>query len=317
MKSASGGKRLRQGLGERRLDGRVAGEQAGQAEHDAGRSGWSRTARRRPGRWRAGHPAPARRCRGPATMAATRGRPRTRSTIAPGSIAPAGQSRTSSNRPGWTDLAGDPARAGDQRPDLAAPDVAPAAELDALEPTGRAPSRRSSTVVKWTLAAARMRLGLGQRDPVGGRRHRSVACWSVDDAAGVGRRRGRARARPRRPAAVASDDFVEPDGRLGVPTTCESEPSAVRVRLDEPAGCADRRSFFAQPEPLKWIAGAVERLAHRSAAAQRAGRGAVVVDAMDDLEPRGRRRRSRSRRWASDRSGWRQPRSRRMPHLGQ
>ena len=123
--------------------GIAGGEPASQRRAPAASSGSRRTAPRTRARWRAGRRPRGRRCRGPRgtrRRAAAPGRepgtPRT-------SIAWPGSAAQVLEQDGLEILGADPARGGDQGPDLAAADEPPAAELDALQASRRGPSRRS------------------------------------------------------------------------------------------------------------------------------------------------------------------------------
>ena len=76
-----------------------------------------------------------------------------------------------------------------------------------------------------------------------------------------------------------------------------------------------RRSFFAQPEPLKWIAGVANAFLIGAAAAQRALGRRLRVDAAQDLEPLAAVRAVVVVQGHVEARA--QPRRRRMPHFGQ
>ena len=242
----------------------------------------------------------------------------------------------SSNRPGWRSLGTDGPRRCDQRPDLAALDVAPSAELDALELAGARPAadrRRREVDVGGLEDLGR----LGQRDPVGrgaGHLSRPRPGWGLRlRAGGRGSRRsalaGSARSALGRDLGLGSPDDRQP--RSGVPGRAARRvaagPSPPARR--RPSSRRRRRGpSWPSPEPLKWTVGTTNALRIASAA-HRAGLGSVAVDPVDDLHPMPARACTRSRRWARDewsscgsrcrsvRSAVDQPRSRRMPHFGQ
>ncbi len=162
-------------------------------------------------------------------------------------------------------------------------------------------------VVKWTLTAASSSCGLGQGDPVSGAGHRQSPVEPVEDdvavldelaaAAPAVATRAAAFARTARPA-VAGVLAARSARRCSIRRRRRTNRNRTRRDPSSSEALVARRSFLAQPEPLKWMVGGVERLLDGAPAADRAGRGRVRVDAVDDLEPGRRRRRSRSRRGA-------------------
>ena len=99
------------------------------------------------------------------------------------------------------------------------------------------------------------------------------SCRSPDDSCRAGAARRRSRPGPVEPSSPA------PSRRRS------SDPPSEPLDDADFAGARPPRSFFAQPDPLKWIAGAV--IALRIGPLPQSGQvvGPVGVDAVDDLEP--------------------------------
>ena len=165
-----------------------------------------------------------------------------------------GQSRQSSNRPGLDVRRPDPARGGDQGPHLAPPDVAAPTELDALEPAGRAPSRPIVDGREVDVGGGQDGLRLGQGDPVGGRRHRSVGLGASRvcraPLGDLARRSARRRRRPPSSPPVVAAAAASPSFDVAVvavrrlrrrpspPMPRRSPPSSAAV--DEPPRATSR-----------------------------------------------------------------------------
>ena len=267
-------------------------------------------------RWRSGRGARAREA------------PERRTRIAP----VVGQPRISSNRPGWRSARPHPPRTGDECLHLAAPDEPAAAQLDALELAGPGPAadrRRPEADVGGAEDLRR----LGEADPVGGGAGHSVGRRDRPPTRGA--------RRCREPGArAASAAGRGPLRRLGLRRRLRSTvvglglrgPAAPRSAVPSApcraargrsvaGGCLpcrlELRSFFAQPEPLKWIVGAENALRTGRGAADRAGVRAAGGDAVDHLEPMAVRADVVVGRHRRGRRASRQPRRRRMPHFGQ
>ena len=180
------------------------------------------------------------------------------------------QSRSSLEEGRLDGVRGHPSGPRDQRPDLPTADIAPATQLDALQPPVACPAtdRRGREM---HVGGSEDRLRLGERDPVVGRGHpvsrrsrpgtawragchrfsRPTSCRSSSAPAGL-------EAFP--PAAsaslvVASASLVGLSASLPPEPSSPPEPSVSAFAPD--LTVAARRSFLAQPEPLKWIAAAV------------------------------------------------------------
>jgi hypothetical protein len=143
---------------------------------------------------------------------------------------------------------------GDQGADLAAPDEPAATELDALHLAGSGPAtdgRRLEPDVRRRQDSR----GLLEADPVARRRsHRqSSELVEVEDAP------LEELEPPVDPDSVDAADEVEPRSVADPSFELESfEPELLLAFVVVPL--VDERSFFAQPEPLKWIAGLTSAL---------------------------------------------------------
>lgn len=185
----------------------------------------------------------------------------------------------------------------DQGADLAAPDVSATAELDAREASAACPGP-DGLGSEVDVGGGEDLGGLAQRDPVGGSSHRRQSPLSVDEPdepdEGAPSEPDEPELvedpdvpleplepdEPDEPELVEDPDVpLEPDESELVedepelplepppsPEPVASPPLASFFSLDPDAAAAalvaaePPRSFFAQPEPLKWIAGVVNCL---------------------------------------------------------
>ena len=185
--------------------------------------------------------------------------------------------------------------------------------------------------------------GLGQRDPVGGGGHRGQSPraggarrpespMEPDDARRAGATSRGRRVRRARRSDDSDDEPEEPSptsrARPEPADDADEPPSDEPVRRPTPSlrrraarsrrARADPRSFFAQPGALEVDRGRRELLAHRPlAAARRAELRPRVVDPVEDVRAMVA---GGAEVLVDGHRGWRvgdQPRSSRIPHLGQ
>ena len=132
---------------------------------------------------------------------------------------------------------------------------------------------------------------------------------------------------PDEPPVLLSPDGLEdepsPPDDAGRSAPSEPDPSDAPsffeppspLAFDGPGVAVARRSFFAQPDPLKWIAGAANAFLIGPPPHSGQAVGSVGVDAAEDLEALAA---VRAVVVVQGHVGARaQPRSRRMPHFGQ
>lgn len=160
----------------------------------------------------------------------------------------------------WLEVSrSDVARGRHQCPDLASPDEATPAKLDALQSPGPgpAPDRVRPEV---NIRRGQDLDGFAQADPVRRRRHGQSADEG-DEVGGVaaltGNDSGLALGAPPSPSPTLSD-FGEPPSPLDPLAGPDSPGSLESVAFD--GRRPPLRSFLAQPEPLKWIVGGLNAL---------------------------------------------------------